>query len=66
MMFEAENAKDDDQNESSGNLSQEFENVLQDPISEAPASNAEPDDMQNFEQKSGNFAESKLDLSHKF
>lgn len=65
-MFEADNAKDDDQNESSGNLSQEFENVLQQPISEAPASNAEPDDMKNFEHKSGNFAQSKLDLPNIF
>lgn len=59
MMFQQDTVKEDDQNESSGNLSQEVDKVLQEPIAHVEPSKAEPDDMENFNEKTGNFNESK-------
>ena len=59
MMFQQDTVKDEDQNESSGNLSQEVDDVLQEPIAHLEPSQAEPDDMENFNEKAGNFDESK-------
>lgn len=54
-MFKEDTVKDEEHNESSGNLSQEFDEVLKQPFSEVEPSKAEPDDMEDFEDKGGNF-----------
>jgi hypothetical protein len=60
MMFDEnevnEEGKPEDQNESSGdNLSQEFNDIMNEPIKQLEPSTAEKEDMQNFEQNAGNF-----------
>lgn len=56
---ESEVAKNDD---SAENLSQEVDDVLDEPIASVEPSTAEKVDMENLEVKGGNLEQSRLDL----
>ena len=49
-MFHTDTLKEDDDKESSGNLSEDFEEVLKEPIAQITPSSAEAIDIHDFEE----------------